>query len=141
MKKISLIGLILVTAFFNAAMARSGQYDEDARAQEKTQKQFTQEARAPEKRTPLKTIGSGIKEITYDNVRDVTKDTTQGAVSKTPVIGTLDGTQQAGEKVVDNTIRGVKKVASFGLAKDDSYTIEEAEKGSGDAAKIKLFQF
>ena len=43
--------------------------------------------------------------------------------------------------IVDNTIRGVKKVASLGLARDDSYEIEEAEKGSGDPAKIKLFQF
>jgi hypothetical protein len=53
----------------------------------------------------------------------------------------LDGTQQAGEKVVDNTIKGVKKVVSLGYAKNDNYEIEQAEKGSGDAAKIKLFKF
>ena len=58
-----------------------------------------------------------------------------------PIVGTLDGTQQAGEKVVDNTIKGVKKVASLGYAKDDSYEIAQPEKGSGDAAKIKLFKF
>ena len=55
--------------------------------------------------------------------------------------GTLEGARQGSDKVIDNTIKGVKKVVSLGYAKDDSYEVQEAPKGSGDAAKIKLFKF
>jgi hypothetical protein len=141
MKKASLAVLVLVSAIASFGMARSGQYDEDAREQEKLQKQVAQEAQIPEERHPAKNFATGIKEVTYDNVRDTLGETGGGTMSKRPVVGTLDGTQQAGEKVVDNTIKGVKKVASLGYAKDDSYEIDPPEKGSGDPAKIKLFKF
>ena len=49
--------------------------------------------------------------------------------------------EKGSAKVVDNTIKGVKKVVSLGYSTDDSYEIEQAEQGSGDAAKIKLFRF
>jgi len=140
MKKRSAVLLLVLAIFVNFGMARQGQYDEDAREQERLQRQMAQEAGQTSTR-PVRNIASGIKEITYDNVRDVTKDTAKATAHEAPVVGTLDGSQKASEKVVDNTIRGVKKVASLGLARDDSYSIEEAEKGSGDAAKIKLFQF
>jgi hypothetical protein len=136
-----LVSLVLIMAAANFGMARSGQYDEEARAQEKIQKQTAQETEIPEKRHPAKNFAKGVKEMTVDNVKDTLGDTAHGTMSEKPVIGTLDGTQQAGEKVVDNTIKGVKKVASLGYAKDDSYEIEQAEDKSGDAAKIKLFKF
>jgi len=141
MKRKILVALVLVTAAAHFGMARSGQYDEDAREQEKIQKQMEKEAATPERRHPAKNFAQGVKEVTYDNVKDTLGDTAHATMSEKPVVGTLDGTQQAGEKVVDNTIKGVKKVASLGYAKDDSYEIEQAEKGSGDAAKIKLFNF
>lgn len=133
--------LVLVSAIAGFGMARSGQYDEEAREQEKLQKQMTAETATPEKSHPMKNFATGVKEVTYDNVRDTLSDTAKGTAHEKPVVGTLDGTQQAGEKVVDNTIKGVKKVASLGYAKDDSYEITQAEKGSGEAAKIKLFKF
>jgi len=132
---------VLLAAVTQLGMARSGQYDEDARAQEKLQKQTDQETQVPEKSHPAKNFATGVKEMTVDNVKDTLSDTGSSTLHEKPVVGTLDGTQQAGEKVVDNTIKGVKKVASLGYAKDDSYEIEQAEKGSGDAAKIKLFKF
>jgi hypothetical protein len=141
MNKNLISALVLITAIAGFGMARSGQYDEDAREQEKLQKQMAGETATPEGRNPMKNFATGVKEVTYDNVRDTLSDTAQGTASRRPVVGTLDGTQQAGEKVVDNTIKGVKKVASLGYAKDDSYEIEQAEKGSGEAAKIKLFKF
>ncbi len=141
MEKKILAALVLVTALANFGMARSGQYDDEAREQEKIQKQLEKEGQTPEKRHPAKNFATGIKEVTYDNVKDTLSDAGGSTMHEKPVIGTLDGTQQAGEKVIDNTIKGVKKVASLGYAKDDSYEIEQAEKGSGDAAKIKLFQF
>ena len=133
--------LTILAVSLSLGMARSGQYDEAAREQEKVQKQMDQDAQTPEKRQPAKNFAKGIKEVTYDNVRDTLSDTGGSTMREKPIVGTLDGTQQAGEKVVDNTIKGVKKVASLGYAKDDSYEIQQAEKGSGDAAKIKLFKF
>ncbi|OGX11173.1 MAG: hypothetical protein A2351_02885 [Omnitrophica bacterium RIFOXYB12_FULL_50_7] len=136
-----LVTLVIVIAAANFGMARSGQYDEDARQQEKIQKQMEKETETPEKRHPAKNFATGIKEVTYDNVKDTLSDTTGSTMREKPVVGTLDGAQQAGSKVVDNTIKGVKKVASLGYAKDDSYEIEQPEEKSGEAAKIKLFKF
>ena len=141
MKKGHLLVLVLLATATQFGMARSGQYDEDARQQEKIQKQMDQSTQTPEKRHPAKNFASGVKEMTVDNVKDTLSNTAGSTMREKPVVGTLDGTQQAGEKVVDNTIKGVKKVASLGYAKDDSYEIEQAEKGSGDPAKIKLFKF
>ena len=141
MEKKILVTLVLVIAAANFGMARSGQYDEDARQQEKVQKQMDKEVQVLDKRHPAKNFATGIKEVTYDNVKDTLGDTAHGTMSEKPVVGTLDGTQQAGEKVIDNTIKGVKKVASLGYAKDDSYEIEQPKEKSGDAAKIKLFKF
>ena len=133
--------LMILAVSLNLGMARSGQYDEAAREQEKAQKQADQGAQPSEQRHPAKNFATGVKEVTYDNVRDTLSDTAGSTMREKPVVGTLDGTQQAGEKVVDNTIKGIKKVTSLGYAKNDSYEIEQAEKGSGDPAKIKLFKF
>lgn len=141
MKNKFLIAFILIAAVSNLGMARSGQYDEEAREQEKIKQQVREEVATPVDRHPAKNFATGIKELTVDNVKDTIGTTAHGTASERPVVGTLDGSQQAGEKVVDNTIKGVKKVASLGYAKDDSYEIEQAEENSGKAAKIKLFQF
>ena len=141
MKKGYLVVLVLAIAAANLGLRSGPQYDEEARAQEKIQKQMDQENQVPEERHPAKNFATGVKEMTVDNVKDTLGDTAHGTMSERPVVGTLDGTQQAGEKVVDNTIKGVKKVVSLGYAKNDNYEIEQAEKGSGDPAKIKLFKF
>lgn len=141
MKKAFLVTFILLAAATQLGMARSGQYDEEARRQEKLDKQTAKETETPEKRHPMKNFATGVKEMTVDNVKDTLGNTAHGTMSEKPVVGTLDGTQQAGEKVIDNTIKGVKKVVSLGYAKDDSYTVEAPEDHSGDAAKIKLFKF
>ncbi|MFA5169070.1 MAG: hypothetical protein WC530_11140 [Candidatus Omnitrophota bacterium] len=141
MEKKILVTFVLVIAAANFGMARSSQYDEDARRQEEVQKQMDKETQVLEKRHPAKNFAAGIKEMTVDNAKDALGDTAHGTASEKPVVGTLEGVRQGGDKVIDNTIKGVKKVVSFGYAKDDSYEVQEAEKGSGDAAKIKLFKF
>lgn len=133
--------LTLIAVSMNLGMSRRGQYDEDARQQEKIQQQMEKEAQAAEKNHPVKNFATGVKEMTVDNAKDAIVDTTEGTVSTRPVTGTLEGARQGGDKVIDNTIKGVKKVASLGFAKDDSYEIEEPKEKSGDAAKIKLFKF
>ena len=141
MKKLYFAVLVLVIAVDNFGMARSGQYDEEARQEEKIQKQIAEDNKVVEKNHPAKNFATGVKEMTVDNAKDALSDTAGGTLSKNPVAGTLEGARQGTDKVIDNTIKGVKKVASLGYAKDDSYEVQEAEKGSGDAAKIKLFKF
>lgn len=141
MNKKILISFVLLAVSLNFGMSRRGQYDEEAREQEKLQKQTETENQTPEKIHPMKNFATGLKEITVDNAKDSLGDTAHGTASEKPLVGTLDGAQQGGTKVIDNTIKGVKKVVSLGYAKDDSYEIEEPEEKSGDAAKIKLFKF
>ena len=142
MEKKIIVALVLVLAMAQIGMGRKpDQYDQDARAQEKAQKQLDKENQVPEKSHPAKNFATGVKEMTVDNAKDALSDTAGGTISKNPVTGTLEGARQGGDKVIDNTIKGVKKVVSLGYAKDDSYEVQEAEKGSGDAAKIKLFKF
>ena len=141
MKKLYFAVLVLVIAVANFGMARSGQYDEEARQEEKIQKQIVEDTKAVQKSYPAKNFATGVKEMTVDNAKDALSDTAGGTLSKNPVAGTLEGARQGTDKVIDNTIKGVKKVASLGYAKDDSYEVQEAEKGSGNAAKIKLFKF
>jgi hypothetical protein len=141
MKKEFLVILVLAVATANLGMRSGDQYDQDAREQEKIQKQLDKENQVPEERHPAKNFASGVKEMTVDNAKDALSDTAGGTISRNPVTGTLEGARQGGDKVIDNTIKGVKKVVSLGYAKDDSYEVQEAEKGSGDAAKIKLFKF
>lgn len=141
MKKTFFIILILAIASINFGMSRRGQYDEEARKQEKIQKAMEKETQVTEPVNPVKNFAAGVKEITVDNAKDALVDTADGTVSKHPVAGTLEGARVGGDKVIDNTIKGVKKVASLGFAKDESYEIEEPVDKSGKAAKIKLFQF
>jgi len=142
MNKKSVVFVTLLAVSLNLGMGRrSDQYDEEARQQEKLQKQMTQQSPSEEKRQPLKNFATGVKELTVDNTKDALVDTAEGTISKRPVVGTLNGAQQGSSKVVDNTIKGVKKVVSLGYATDESYEIEQPQQGSGDAAKVKLFQF
>lgn len=140
-----IIALMLLTASLSLGWGRSSdQYDQEARQQEKSQKEMDKAARAEqstEEPSAAKNFAKGLKEVTVDNVKDTLSDTAKGTASGKPVVGTIDGAQTASEKFVDNTVKGVKKVVSLGYSKDESYEIDEPEKGSGDAAKIKLFQF
>ena len=141
MKKQFLVILMIMIAAVNFGMAsRSGQYDEEARLQEQAQKQSDRSLPSEESH-PAKNFAAGVKEMTVDNAKDALSDTAGGTISRNPVAGTLEGARQGGDKVIDNTIKGAKKVVSLGFAKDDSYEVQEAEKGTGDAAKIKLFKF
>lgn len=133
--------LMIVAASFNVGARSSDQYDQEARVQEKAQKQLDAETRTSEPHRPMRNFATGVKEMTVDSARDALSDTAEGTTHEKPVVGTLDGAQKGGAKVIDNTIKGVKKVVSLGYAKDDSYTVEEPTDHSGDAAKIKLFKF
>ncbi|MBU9888415.1 MAG: hypothetical protein KTQ49_00920 [Candidatus Omnitrophica bacterium] len=132
---------MILGAFLNLGARSSDQYDQEARLEEEAQKQLEQQTPYEAPHHPVKNFAAGIKEITVDNAKDALSDTAEGTAHEKPLVGTLDGAQRGGAKVVDNTIKGVKKVVSLGYAKDDSYSIEEPVDRSGDAAKIKLFKF
>lgn len=142
MNKKSLVLFILLAVLLNLGMARrDDQYDTEARQQEKLRKQTEKESTPFKEREPVKNFATGIKQVTIDNTKDALSDTTEGTMREKPVVGTLDGAQKGTEKVVDNTIKGIKKVVSLGYATDDSYEIEQPKDGTGDPAKVKLFQF
>lgn len=141
MKRLFPIILVLGIVLINFGMSRRGQYDEDAREQEKIQREMEKQNVTEDTVHPAKNFATGVKELTVDNAKDALEDTADGTISKNPVAGTLEGARQGSDKVVDNTIKGVKKVVSLGYAKDDSYEVEEPVDKSGNAAKIKLFKF
>lgn len=132
---------VMLSASAHLGMRNPDQYDQEALAQEKVQQQANPEAQTAEEHRPLKNFAAGVKEMTVDNATSALSETAEGTAHEKPIVGTLDGVQKGGEKVIDNTIKGVKKVVSLGYAKDDSYTVSQPETHSGDAAKIKLFQF
>ena len=137
-KMIGIAFLVIAVAIPNLAMSRRGQYDEEARQQEKAQKQMEKEAKSAEKREPMKTFATGLKEVTVDNAKDALSETAESTASEPPVAGTMDGVRKGGEKVIDNTVKGAVKIATFGYAKGDNYQTEEPKKGSGEPGKIKF---
>ena len=114
MRKNFIVLFVLLAVSMNLGMSRRGQYDEDARQEEKIQRQIDQEAQVSEKTHPAKNFATGVKEMTVDNAKDALGDTAEGTISKNPVAGTLEGARQGSDKVIDNTIKGVKKVVSLG---------------------------
>ena len=102
---------ILITAsalFFQTGMSRRDQYDEEAREQERAEK-----AQQPKEGhvNPIKRLLGGVKQATFDSTRDLVSDTTQGTRNNAPVVGTVEGVRDGSEKVLDNTVKGVSKVA------------------------------
>lgn len=143
MNKKLMIFLVLCAVALHWGMSRRGQYDEEAREQERIRKQTEDASELPaeSENHPARNFARGIKEATVNNTKDAIGDTIEGTISEKPIVGTLDGAQKGGSKVIDTTIKSVKKVVSFGYSKDPSYEVNEPSEHSGDAAKIKLFKF
>jgi hypothetical protein len=127
MKKKSafLLSLLAIAILMQFGMGRrEGQYDEEAREQERLEKAAHQEA----KRTgnPVTRMASGVKQATVDSTAGMVSETADGDV--------LKGT----EKALDNTVKGAYKVATLGYGEDPSYTVEEPEAGTDEPTKIKI---
>ena len=83
-------------------------------------------------------VAGGIKKIVYEAPKDFTKETAKGVVRKPPIDNVVEGVNKGTEKLLDHTVKGAYKVATFGRGDLKSYEIEEPRKGSDDTTKIKI---
>lgn len=131
-------GLILIPfLLLNLAMARHGQYDEEAREEERRAK-LERKEQGPDRPNPITGIASGVKQAAVDSTTGLISETAESTAEKPPVIGTLEGARDATEGVVDNAVKGVVKVATFGYADVHEVKKEEPEKGSGEPTKFSI---
>jgi hypothetical protein len=130
---------IIAVALLQTGAARSSQYDEEAREQEKLDKQAAKEAPSTgEGYRPVRGMASGVKEATVDSTKQLLADTAGGASDGGPIAGTLDGARQGSGKAMDSAIKGAMKVATLGYADVKKVDVEQPEADSGDVTKFKI---
>ena len=83
-------------------------------------------------------MAGGIKKVVYEGPKDFTKETAKEATKKPPIVNVVEGVNKGTEKLLDHTVKGAYKVATFGKGDLKSYEIEEPEKGSNQTMKIKI---
>ena len=136
----SILTVFLVTSalFLHTGMSRRGEYDEEAREQERLEKAQRKAEKTGGHTNPFKNIAGGVKQATVDSAAGFVSDTTEGTKENAPVVGTLEGARQGSEKVLDNTVKGVSKIATLGYGEVKNYEIEEPETGKDEPTKIKI---
>ncbi len=137
MKKNTVFLLIVVfsASVFQMGMARRGEYDEEAREAERIAKfNHTEQRRSG---SPVHTMAEGIRDVVTAPAGFIS-ETAQGTVENAPGIGTLEGVNAGSEKLLDKTLKGTVKVATFGLGELHNYEVQEPEAGSGEPTKIKI---
>ncbi len=134
-KTFSILLLTIFAASLQLGMAHRGQYDEEAREEERLQKQAEKEARHDKK--PLREFAGGLKQATVDSTAGLIEETTE-STTEDPITGTLEGARRGTGKVLDNTVKGAVKVATLGYGNVEHYEVEEPEAGSEEPTKIKF---
>ena len=139
MKKQSFIlcSLLSTALLLQFGMANRGQYDEEARTAERAAKQ-EQKNEVKAHKSAIKNFAGGIKQATYDSAAGLVSDTAKSTSEEAPVVGTLEGARQGTAKVLDNTVKGVAKVATLGYGDVEHYTVQEPEAGSGEPTKVRI---
>jgi hypothetical protein len=127
---------IILLAAGQFGMARQGQYDEEAREQERLEK-MQRKAQAQPK-SPAKNFVGGLEEATVGSTTSLVEETAESAKEEGPVVGTLEGARQASGTVLDKTLKGAVKVATLGYGDLQSYEIEEPRANTDETTKIKL---
>ena len=128
---------VLTAATLQTGMARRGQYDEEAREQERVEKAQQKSEGKGRHINPFKEIASGVKQATVDSAAGLISDTTE-STRENPLTGTVEGARQGSEKVLDNTVRGVSKIATLGYGEVHHYEVQEPESGKDEPTKIKI---
>ena len=130
---------LLILSLTQLGMARNAQYDEEARQQEKAQKQMDKSEKSGSRLAQApKNILSGVKQATVDSTAGFISETAAETRNSAPVIGTVEGARQGTEAFLDNTVKGVSKVATLGYGEVDHIDVVEPEDNSGDTTKIKI---
>lgn len=132
--------LFLAAALLQTGAARNNsQYDEEAREQEKLDKQAVpSEKTSAEGYRPIRGMASGVKEATVDSTKQLLADTAGGASDGGPIAGTLDGAREGSGKAMDSAIKGAVKVATLGYADVKKVDVQQPEANSDDVTKFKI---
>lgn len=124
-RSIGIFAVVVILAGFQLGMGRHGQYDEEARLEEKMaskeQKGF---------QNPATGIASGVKEAAYDSTKGLLTETRDGARSEGAIAGTLEGVNRGSGKVLDSAVKGAVKVATLGQGDLKSYEVTPPESNS-----------
>ncbi len=137
MKKKWILFLILTISAFQYGMANRGQYDEEAREQERLEKAAGKAAKKSGV-SPAKRFAGGIKEATLDSTVAVLSETSESTQEEGLLVGPLEGARRSSGKILDSTVKGAVKVATLGYGEVENYEIVEPEKNSGEPTKIKI---
>ncbi len=129
--------LLVSSLFLQIGMSRRGEYDEEAREQERLEK-AERKAEKHGHTNPFKNMAGGVKQATVDSAAGLVSDTAEGTKNDAAVVGTLEGARKGSEKVLDNTVKGLSKVATLGYGEVKNYEIQEPEKGKDEPTKIKI---
>jgi len=134
-KFIGLTALVLTIAALTMGMARRGEYDYEAREEERIAKiNHKSESRSG---SAARGFASGVKDVATAPAH-MLSETADGATSDRSVDGAIDAVNTGSERLIDNTLKGTVKVATLGFGELHNYEIEEPEAGSGEPAKIKI---
>lgn len=134
----AILNIFLVTGLCMLTMGMSsrGQYDEEARDFEKAQSENKKAGYSATQ--PAQDVASGVKQATYDSTKEFLSETAQGTSENPPVVGTVKGVTAGAGKVLENTSKGIAKVATFGRADSNSFRVEEPEYRSDETTKVKF---
>jgi hypothetical protein len=138
-KNLLLPAVVLALALLQLGMARSGQYDEEAREAERLQKLSGKQTELPkERKNPLKGMASGVKQAAFDAPAELVADTAEGTIQEPPIVGTIDGAREGSGRAVDSAVKGVVKVATLGYVSPQKVDVEEPRADSNEYTKFKV---
>lgn len=129
---IILLAVIVGSSALSLGMSRRGQYDEEARLEEKEQKSHKTFS------NPASGIAGGVKSAAVDSTSGFLSETADSTREGTPIIGTLEGARKGTEALLDGTVKGAVKVVTLGQADVDHYEVREPEKNSEETTKITI---
>ena len=128
-----LLAVVLGLSSLQMGMSRRGQYDEEARLEERENKSnhkgFT---------NPASGIAEGVKTATVDSTTGFLSETRDSTEEGKPVVGTLEGARKGTGVILDNTVKGALKVATLGQGDVEHYEVKDPEKNSDETTKITL---
>lgn len=133
-QQLILVTLILVLAGGALGIARRGQYDEEAREEERIAKVNRQEAR--QEGSAAQNFAQGVKDIA-SAPGELIGHTAEGTMQK-PGVGTLEGVQEGSGEMLDKAVKGTVRVATLGFGNVKSYEVEEPKAGTNETTKIKI---
>ncbi|MBN1687766.1 MAG: hypothetical protein JW893_01555 [Candidatus Omnitrophica bacterium] len=131
-----MILLLIVSVSLQFGMARSGQYDEEARRTEREERQ--RQKTTGERINPVTNFAGGVKQVTVDTTAGFISDTRESDNDAPPVLSTLEGARQGTEKILDGAVKGTAKIATLGFGSVEDYEVIEPEQGTDEPTKIKI---